>query len=114
MPARYEGDQEIWVAARVPEDARKFLVLDVAGQKFAFADPPTSDYSSGYAWYHLGGVRLAKRTAKITVLVNPPDGVDLAIDAILLCPGKFTPNGITIPDAISFTTPQDKRRKGKG
>src|SRR3989440_11239508 len=109
MPRRYEGDREIRVAARIPVDGRKFLTLDISGQKFALADPPMSDYSSGYAWYHLGSTRLAKGMAKLTLMVNPPDGVDLAIDAILLCPGKFTPSGITMPDAISFSTAHDRK-----
>jgi len=112
VTTRYEGDQEVWLAARIPNDARKSVSVDVAGQKLAFSDPPVSGYSSGYAWYRLGTTRIPKGVQKITVSVDPSDGVDLAIDTILLCPGHFIPRGISMPDAIVFVaTPEKGKRK---
>jgi hypothetical protein len=104
IPVKTESEQEVWIAARIPEDARRSISMDIAGQRLNADSPPESPYSSGYAWYKIGTTKLNGRSAKLSLQVNSPEGADLAIDAILLFPGHFQPNGITMPDSIPFTT----------
>lgn len=114
LPIHYDGDQEVWIAARIPESLRPFVTVDVSGQKMQVSGNPVGIYSSGYGWYRLGTTRATTRMAKLTVLVNAPEGADMAIDAVLLSPGNFSPNGIDLPNAIPFEAPAaPKKRKGR-
>ena len=105
IPVLSDETQEIWIAARIPEDERPYVVLDAGGQKLHIGEDPIGAYSNGFAWYHMGSVKLVGPAAKLTVQVLSPQGIDIALDAILVSPVPFTPNGVTMPEAIKFDQP---------
>jgi hypothetical protein len=114
LPVRTDGNVDVWIAGRIPEGMRKFVTVVVAGQRFDIKSPPVSSYAAGYEWYNLGTTKLNGHEAKVSVEVNAPDGAELMLDTVLLYPGgTFQPDGIHIPDAMVFATPQEVMKKGR-
>jgi hypothetical protein len=101
---RSSQELEIWISAKIPEDQWQYFKLTIGDQVFSIKEPPISYYSSGFGWYRLGVTKLPRSLVQYTIEVMPHDGVDLAIDSILLYPGKFTPSGSYMPDAMEFAT----------
>jgi hypothetical protein len=91
-------DQEVWVAARFPKSMRDMVRLNIGGQILTRQSEGFSPYGAGYAWYQFGTTKLAGATTQIALEVNAPNGVDLAVDAIVLSPTPFTPRGISVPE----------------
>jgi hypothetical protein len=100
VPVRSAEEQQVWIAARIPQDQRRNVQLLIGGQTLLFQQDPIGGYADGFAWYHLGSTRLAGTQNRIKLSVFAPDGADLAIDAIVLTPTSFVPNGVTPPDTI--------------
>jgi hypothetical protein len=101
---RSDEELEVWVAARIPPAARQFVSLTVGGQLMTIQEEGLSEYGDGYAWYKLGTTKVVNGTNKMRLAVDAPQGADLAVDAILLYPGKLRPNGIIPPDPIDFSS----------
>ncbi|MFZ4507530.1 MAG: hypothetical protein ACOYON_07515 [Fimbriimonas sp.] len=102
IPVRTSGDQEVWIAARIPKDSRADLKVIVGTQIMTIASDLMSPYGAGFGWYKLGVTRLGGGTSKLRVEIEPSAGLDLAIDAILITPDPFRPNGPVRPDPILF------------
>jgi hypothetical protein len=103
LPVRTQLEQEVWIAARIPEARRKDVVVNIGGQNLVLAEAPLSPYGHGYAWYRLGRTRLAGHESSLRVTVRATDGADISIDAILLTPEPFSPNGAAMPNGAMMT-----------
>lgn len=97
VQVRSTGDQEIWIAAKIPDEYRENVTVTVAGTPFKIAQVGASAYGDGYVWYRLGTIRLGGRETTMKVQVDAPNGADLGIDAIVLYPGVFRPSGVQMP-----------------
>lgn len=102
VQARTDVEVECWISARIARADRERVRVVVGGQEMAIEGEPTSGYGSGFAWYSLGKTRMARGATTVILKVRAPDGVDLAVDALVFYPGTFKPNGATPPDAIAF------------
>ena len=96
------SDNEVWLAAAIPPERRAEVVVSVNGQPFTITSPPVSLYGDGYGWYKLGVTRLSGNIAKARIQVNGGGNLPIAMDAIILSPRPFTPDGITLPDPIQY------------
>ncbi len=94
-------DVEVWLAARIPQSQRDRVSITVAGQVLKLTGEPIGLYGNGFGWYHLGTTRLGGSNSSLQLKVIG-ESADMAFDVILLDPNRFTPNGVRIPDAISF------------
>ena len=101
--ARSDEELEVWVAAKIPASAKQYLTVNIGGQVLSIQGEGLSAYGDGFEWYKLGTTRAVQGTNKFRLSVNAPQGADLAIDAILLHPGAFRPNGVIPPDPIDFS-----------
>ncbi|MCC7435513.1 MAG: hypothetical protein IT363_12575 [Methanoregulaceae archaeon] len=99
VPVR-AGDVEVWIAARIPADARGTLTMDIGGQQLRIEEPPVMPYGPGFAWYRLGSTALQGVSMKMTLLVNPEGSSDLQIDAIYICPPGMSPKGAFPPEIV--------------
>lgn len=97
LPVRSNAEQDVWIAARLPEQFRSKVSLLIGGQALSIQGGPTSPYGEGYAWYNLGTTRLAGSSGSLQLTVDAPQGAELAIDAIVLTPLPFRPYGVRIP-----------------
>ena len=105
---RQEGQMEVWVAARLPDGARPGIRFTIGGESFQVKGDGVSRYGAGMAWYRLGMITAKPGPVEIRMDVDAPLGADLAVDAILLHPGTFVPNGITPPDSVTFPVTRGK------
>jgi len=97
MPVRNRGDQELWIAARIPEEFRDNVSVSLAGATYSIPSRGASSYGDGYRWYKLAIVKIAGQSSALSIHVNAPHGADIGIDAIVLYPGTFRPNGVQMP-----------------
>lgn len=105
---RTEDDLDVWIAARIPADQRQNVRVIIGGLEMKALEGPLSLYGAGFGWYRMGVVRLKRGETKALVRVSGADFFDLAIDAILLTPIGFVPNGAHHPDAMTFPPMPDK------
>jgi len=107
---RTEAELEVWLAARIEPEHRPALRIRVAGQELRILGEPISPYGQGFAWYRMGTTRFKRGETKLVLTATAGEGIELSVDAILLYPGSFSPNGATLPDAMIFPPmPPDKR-----
>lgn len=97
VPVKNKGDQEVWIAARIPEDLRSKVRVLVGNQVMTISGEGVSPYGLGFAWYKCGSTKLAGARAKVRIEVTSDQGIDMALDVIMISPSGFRPNGITIP-----------------
>jgi hypothetical protein len=97
---RSKDEQEVWIAARIPQDQRKNIRVVVEGQTLTFDVEPISLYGSGFGWYRLGTTQLVGNTAQIEVQVFAGDAANILLDTIVLFPGKFEPKGVFQPPLV--------------
>jgi len=97
LPVRSAAEQEVWIAARIPDEYRGDVTVTVAGVDYTIPRDYASPYGDGYAWYRLGTTKLGGRSSTLKIDVKSMHGADLGIDAILLYPGTFRPNGVQMP-----------------
>lgn len=102
VTARTYDDIDVWVSARIPKENRRDFSVDIGGQILTIQGEGLSPYSNGFAWYRLGTTKLSKGQSKLVVEMRAPEGIDMAIDTILLTPIGFAPRGPFIPDAIRY------------
>lgn len=105
-----EQDYEVWIAAKIPRDKTKDVRVVFGGQALGIDGPPVAQYGAGFGWYRLGitqGVGLTK----FKLMVDAQQGISIAVDAIVLYPGSFQPNGVRLPNAMIFV---DKPLKPAG
>jgi hypothetical protein len=106
---RSNADLELWIAAKIPAAARPYVSVTVGGQVLTIQGEGLSAYGDGYEWYRFGTTKAVAGTNKLRLSVDAPQGADLAIDAILLYPGSFRPNGVVPPDPIDFSAVQIRK-----
>jgi hypothetical protein len=97
VPTRTPLDQELWIAAKIPTSRRAAIQVTVGGQRFGITDGPLTPYGLGFGWYKLGSVKLNGGVVPLKVEVGDIGHDEIAIDAILVYPGQFRPNGPMIP-----------------
>lgn len=98
IPVRTIADQEVWLAARIPEGRTDDVQVLIGGQLLTIEGPPVRKYGQGFAWYKLGTTRLAAGgNSRVRVQVARPMGGNFAVDVILLTPVPFAPNGFVRP-----------------
>lgn len=101
LPIRNGEDMEVWIAARIPADRRKDVVLSVGSQFFTITEPPVSPYGQGFAWYRLGKTKNSPGLVRAVLQVVNPFGAEFAFDTIVLAP-SFKPQGTRIPEPFEF------------
>jgi len=120
VQVRSKEEQQVWISAKVPPERRNDVSVLVGGQQMRLSGEPLSIYGGGYGWYKLGTTRLAGNMATIRVQVDSAGNSELGVDAILLTPGEFQPNGVTPPNPANFQAlplpkpKQNSKRKGSG
>lgn len=98
IKTRTQEEHDVWIAARIPEEVRPHVSIDIAGKTFELRDRPQSGYGEGYAWYNLG--RLPLRSGSYNMTVRVAAGApkyEMSIDAVLITPLQFRPMGPRIP-----------------
>ncbi|MBX3118998.1 MAG: hypothetical protein KF784_08035 [Fimbriimonadaceae bacterium] len=108
LQARSLEDVDVWVSARIPRENRRDFSVDVGGQILRIHNEGLSPYNGGFIWYRMGTTKLARGVNKLLLEMRAPEGVDMAVDAILITQGGFAPRGPFIPDAIPFGPTPDK------
>lgn len=102
LPVRSTEEQNVWVAARIPTDQRRTVQILLGGQTLLLNSDPVGTYGDGFGWYLAGTTRLAGAQTRIKLSVISPEGSDLAVDAIVLTPTAFAPNGPVPPDPLTL------------
>jgi hypothetical protein len=98
VPAKYPGDLDVWVAARLPSGTEKNLLIDVGGQLLRCQGDAIAPYGQGFAWYRFGKTKINVDNTIMTILADVPIGTEIAIDAITLSPPGFIPEGPLVPE----------------
>jgi hypothetical protein len=111
---RSQQEQEVWLAARIPQQHRSGVSVVIGGQALTIVGEPTSPYGDGYAWYRLGTTKLAGSATSLQLTVLAPEGAELGIDTIVLTPLlPFRPQGTRMP--LPAIPPEMlKASRGKG
>ena len=94
---------ELWLAASPPleSSAASYRIDDGAWTPVSAIDDKVEPYAPGLAWYKVGTVNLMPGSHTLTLRIDAKRAQDsryyFAIDAIVLSPRGFKPNGITKP-----------------
>lgn len=94
---------EIWVAGTPPGDGSPatYSVDDASWTPLAPQDSKTQAYAPGLAWYKLGTINAFAGKHYLRIKIEGPRQSDnryyFAVDAIVLSPKGFTPNGVIKP-----------------
>lgn len=94
------AEVEIWIAARIPNDSRGSISIDIGGQLLRIEDAAIMPYGPGLAWYRLGSTSLQGGSMKMTLFVNPDGASDLQIDSIFIAPAGTSPKGAFPPEIL--------------
>ncbi len=94
---RLAATHEFWIAAQIPADLRQTLSLQVGDRTFRIEEAPVSPYGTGFAWYRLGTAELLPGEILMELFVDTDRHADMLIDAIMIAPGSFRPNGPNVP-----------------
>ncbi|MBX3096130.1 MAG: hypothetical protein KF812_04650 [Fimbriimonadaceae bacterium] len=90
---RIAGGHEIWVALSGPASARESLVVQFGELTLTPEDGPVSFYGSSFGWYRVGTINLVPGEHQITVRIKPQLGDEILLDALVLSPLPFRPDG---------------------
>lgn len=99
---RQSGSHTVWVSASLADPSlRPRLRVRVGDQSVGAEADPVGFYGNGYAWYRLGDVELRNldETLTLEVLGGGP-GVEVKVDAIVLTPDPWRPDGVYPPAPI--------------
>jgi hypothetical protein len=102
LQVRTKEPQDVWLAAEIPAELRPEVQVLINGQPFSISDPPLSFYGDGFAWYKMGSTRLGGSTMKASIVVNGPGNMPIALDALVLTPRDFKPDGVNLPDPVKY------------
>lgn len=93
------GDYEIWLAARIPQNLRPYVNVELTGGTiYGVPDTPAAGYGSDFAWYKIGLSNLKEGNHDIRIRISPnAKEVDVMIDSILLTRNRFNPTGPRMP-----------------
>jgi hypothetical protein len=102
VPVTKDSVHEIWLAglpAAAGASPFSFSIDNEPWQQASVASPAAS-YSKGFAWMKIGSANLTKGQHLLQIRVDGPGsggGYKLSIDAIVISPTEFKPNGIIKP-----------------
>lgn len=96
IPILTEAQQEVWIAARVPEERRKDIQIMIGDQTLPFPKDYAALYGQGLAWYKIGNTVLKGSLSKLRIVVSS-SGTPIAFDTILISPIPFTPSATSPP-----------------
>jgi hypothetical protein len=114
LPQRSTGTMDLWIAARIPNQADKSSIrVKVGGQLMTLAGPPMSPYGSGFAWYQCGSTRLPTARTELTIELTGSTSTDISLDCLALSPVPFQPQNTLIP-MLSVSLPKDPGPPAKG
>lgn len=94
---------EIWLAASPPAEASpiSYSIDDTGWTPVSAVNDKLDNYAPGLAWYRIGTANLVPGSHTLTLRVDDKRTSDgryyFAIDALVLSPGRFKPNGIIRP-----------------
>jgi hypothetical protein len=103
VPVRTTESQTVWVAARIPQGGEGRLLVRINDQTLPVTGFPVSRYGDGFGWYRVGVTRLAGTLVNLEIEALQGSG-PVFVDAILMTPYNFTPDGILVPPALPPTT----------
>jgi hypothetical protein len=89
----------LWIAARVPEGQGEKVSVELNGVKAGTLSEPVHPYGPGFAWFKLGDFPF-NRPFQSVVIRNQSSVRGVAVDAILLTPFPFEPDGGRYPFAM--------------
>jgi hypothetical protein len=92
---RRAARHEVWVAGRLPSDAR--LTAAIGSQTLELTEAPAQVYGDGLVWRRLGEVNLPLGETGVQLQMTVPLGEEGAIDMMVFSPDSFRPDG-TFPD----------------
>lgn len=110
---RTTGVHEVWVAARMSDTAAAAMSLKIGSEVMRPVERPVSPYGIGFAWRKLGSVDLGRNDLPLEVRFDGEAIGAVALDAIMITPGSFSPDGPRIPLDWLIQMP-DPRRGGTG
>lgn len=93
FPNRTPEEVEVWMAARIAPAYMADVSLYFGSQQLKIMEGPISRYGQGYGWYRMGVTRNSGNQATMEIRVIPSLGADISIDAFMLSPTPFRPNG---------------------
>lgn len=96
---RLGGKHEVWIAARLNDEAKAALQVQVGGTEMRIQGKPVSPYGPGFAWYKCGEITLPQGQTVLTITAPPEALIACDIDLVMVSPGEFTPNGPYPPNA---------------
>lgn len=100
--ATREGLHELWIAMTTADGGASQFSYSVDGATWqpAALSGTGATYARSFAWFKVGSVNLTKGHHMLQVRVDSPNAAgayQLGIDAIVVSPSEFTPNGIDKP-----------------
>lgn len=90
---KVEGLHSIWVAFRGSREAMQSLRIGVLDQEFSGEGSPQSLYGEGFGWVKVGVANLTPIATDLTLSIAAPIDGTLAVDAVAMTVGDYTPNG---------------------
>ncbi len=90
---KVSGSHAIWIAMRGSRAAMQSLRIGILDQEFTGEGVPQSWYGEGFGWVKVGVADLTAIATDITLSIAAPIDGSLAVDAIALANGDYTPNG---------------------
>jgi hypothetical protein len=97
LSPRRVGKHEVWLALGGSITDAGLVSVTIAGQQLRAIGTGLSPYGRNYAWYRMGEVVLPRENQKVLVQVDGKPGSFVAVDAILITPTSFQPNGVGLP-----------------
>lgn len=100
--SRANGPHTIWLAARIPTPDRGRVRVRIGEQIFQVNAVPATTYGTGFSWFEVGELNLsAGQVLDLIVEVSGAKSVDLALDAVMVTPSAFRPQGPIPPMTIA-------------
>jgi hypothetical protein len=103
IEAQTNSSYEMYIAATPPSDASpmSYTVDDINWAPVTAVDNKTDKYASGLSWYKIGSVNLTPGRHTLKLRADGKRSSDnryyFAVDAALLTPRGFMPNGVIKP-----------------
>lgn len=95
---RVNGAHEVYLGGKFPRGSWKDVTVRIGDQALSIQDGPINLYGSGYGWYRCGKLELGTGAVKMALEVSPTCVLDIDLDAIVLSPGTFVPDGVKTPE----------------
>ena len=86
----------LWLAAKITPSELKQVHVRIGHQIFGLVGPAMGSYGTGYGWYKIGKVSLAGQST-ISVDIDGSQPFSVRLDAFVLTPTDFAPNGTRLP-----------------